>query len=102
MAHLRARPLHASGKGPSSGDPPAERCARATGAVGAVLGLFAYTLVLRAFQLAAHAGYLMAFRQFSIAVGVVAAIMHTEAGTHVRLPATAAIVGGLVVLILWG
>lgn len=85
------------------GDPPAEKCGWAMPAVAAVLGLFTYSLVLWAFQLAAHASYLMAFRQFSIVVGVVAAfIIHREAGAHVRLPATAAIVAGLAVLFIWG
>ncbi|MFW6189441.1 MAG: hypothetical protein ACOC7T_03325 [Planctomycetota bacterium] len=72
-------------------------------AAAAVLGLISYTLVLWAYQLTSRTGYLLAFRQFSIAVGVAASfILHREAGARVRLPATAAIVAGLVVLAVWG
>lgn len=72
-------------------------------AVAALMGLFTYTLVLWAFQLAAQTSYLLAFRQFSIVVGVAASIsLHREAGLQVRVPATAAIVGGLVLLVLFG
>lgn len=72
-------------------------------AVAAVLGLCSYTLVLWAFQLSPHVSYLMAFRQFSIVVGVAASIsLHREGALRVRVPATAAIVGGLVLLVLFG
>jgi len=72
-------------------------------ALAAVLGLFTYTLVLWAFQLAAHASYLLAFRQFSIAIGVgISFVLHREAGLHVRLPATVAIVAGLALLAFYG
>ncbi len=68
-----------------------------------ILGLASYTLVLWAFQMATQTGYLLAFRQFSIVIGVVAAfIIHRERGAWVRLPATAAIVGALALLILHG
>ena len=71
--------------------------------VAAVLGLFACELVLWAFQLAAHTSYLLAFRQFSIVVGVsFAFVLHKDAGLRVRLPATAAIVAGLALLAFYG
>ncbi|MGD2175313.1 MAG: hypothetical protein PVJ27_07915, partial [Candidatus Brocadiaceae bacterium] len=80
-----------------------ERVGWALPAAGAVLGLMSYTLVLWAFQLWPQAGYLLALRQFSIVIGVVAAfIIHREAGAAVRLPATAAIVTGLALLVLFG
>ncbi len=69
----------------------------------ALLGLASYTLVLWAFQLSPHTGYLVAFRQFSIVIGVAAAFrFYGEQGLTVRLSATAAIVAGLVMLVLWG
>ncbi len=72
-------------------------------ALGAVLGLTGYTLVLWAYQLSPHTGYLLAFRQFSIVLGVAAAFaIHREPGAAVRLPATGAIVAGLVLLALLG
>lgn len=72
-------------------------------ALAALLGLFTYTLVLWAFQLGTHTSYLLAFRQFSIVVGVGASlILHREGALHVRIPATAAIVAGLVLVALYG
>jgi uncharacterized membrane protein len=72
-------------------------------AVAALMGLFTYTLVLWAFQLAPQASYLLAFRQFSIVAGVAASIaLHREGALGVRVPATAAIVAGLVLLALRG
>lgn len=72
-------------------------------AVAALLGLGGYSLVLWAYQLSPHTGYLLAFRQFSIVLGVVVALrFYREKGVAVRLPATLAIVAGLVMLALWG
>ncbi len=71
--------------------------------VGAVLSLGGYFLVLWAFQLAPQTGYLLALRQFSIVIGVVAAFkMYGERGLAVRIPATAATVAGLALLVLYG
>ena len=72
-------------------------------ALGGVLGYMSYMLVLWAYQLAPKVSYLFAFRQLSIVVGVVLAFrVYRERGLAVRLPATAAIVVGLVVLAVWG
>ena len=72
-------------------------------ALAAVMGLFTYTLVLWAFQLAPRTSYLLAFRQFSIVVGVAASlVLHREGALRVRVPATAAIVTGLVLVALYG
>lgn len=72
-------------------------------ALSAVLGYGSYWLVLWAFQLATHTAYLLALRQFSIVIGVVAAFgIFKERGLAVRLPATAAIVAGLVLLVFYG
>ncbi len=72
-------------------------------ALAAVMGLFTYTLVLWAFQLAPQTSYLLAFRQFSIVVGVAASlVLHREGALRVRVPATAAIVTGLVLVALYG
>jgi len=72
-------------------------------AVGAVLSLGGYFLVLWAFQLAPKTGYLLALRQFSIVIGVVAAFMvYGERGLAVRIPATLATVAGLALLVLYG
>jgi uncharacterized membrane protein len=72
-------------------------------AVGAAMGFVCYLLVLWAYQMAPQTGYLLAFRQFSIVIGVVAAFrIYGETGLSVRLPATAAIVGGLVLLAVIG
>jgi drug/metabolite transporter (DMT)-like permease len=72
-------------------------------AAGALLGYATYTLVLWAFQLTPQTSYLVAFRQFSIVLGVVAAFgLHQERGLSVRLPASLVIVAGLVVIALWG
>jgi drug/metabolite transporter (DMT)-like permease len=72
-------------------------------AAAALLGLASYTLVLWAYQLSPHTGYLLALRQFSIVIGVLAAFrLYREEGLAVRLPATAAIVAGLVIVVLRG
>jgi hypothetical protein len=72
-------------------------------ALAAVLGPMTYTLVLWAFQLAPKTAYLVAFRQFSIVIGVAAAFgFYRETGWAVRVPATLSIVAGLVLLAFWG
>ncbi len=72
-------------------------------AIGALLGFASYTLVLWAFQMAEQTSYLLAFRQFSIFIGVVLAFrMYGEKGLAVRLPATLAILGGLVLVATCG
>jgi len=72
-------------------------------AFGALLGFGTYALVLWAYQMAEQTSYLLAFRQFSIFIGVVLAFhVYREKGLAVRLPATLAILGGLVLVALWG
>lgn len=72
-------------------------------ALGGLLGYASYMLVLWAFQLAERTSYLVAFRQFSIVIGVVAAFrVYRERGLAVRLPATLAIVAGIVLVVLFG
>jgi uncharacterized membrane protein len=72
-------------------------------ALGGLLGYASYMLVLWAFQLADQTSYLVAFRQFSIVIGVVAAFrVYRERGLAVRLPATLAIVAGIVLVVLFG
>jgi len=72
-------------------------------AVGALCAFGGYMLVLWAYQLAPQTGYLVAFRQFSIVIGVVAAFAwYGERGLRVRIPATLAIIAGLVLLIAAG
>jgi len=72
-------------------------------ALAACLGFLSYWLVLWAYQLAAHASYIVAFRQFSIVIGVVLAfVLFREHGMVIRLAATAAITAGLVIIALLG
>lgn len=72
-------------------------------AAGALLGFVAYMLVLWAYQLAPQTSYLLAFRQFSIVIGVVLAFrLYGERGLAVRLPATLTIVAGLSLVLLYG
>jgi uncharacterized membrane protein len=71
--------------------------------LGALFNFGAYWLVLWAYQLTARASYIVAFRQFSIAIGVVLAlIIYKEKNAVVRLTATGLIVAGLVIIGLWG
>ena len=95
--YLCLRPLLARGKG------LAEGLGWRWPAVAGATGFFTYTLVLWAFQMSEKTGYLLAFRQFSIVVGVAAAFaLHRERGAAVRVPATLAIVAGLVLVSLLG
>jgi drug/metabolite transporter (DMT)-like permease len=72
-------------------------------AVGAFCAFGGYMLVLWAYQLAPQTGYLLAFRQFSIVIGVAAAFgVYGERGLAVRVPATLAVVAGLVLLVAAG
>jgi drug/metabolite transporter (DMT)-like permease len=71
--------------------------------LAAAIGYATYTLVLWAFQLAEQVSYLVAFRQFSIVLGVVAAfVLHGEEGARIRIPASLAIMAGLVLLAFAG
>ena len=71
--------------------------------LAAVLTFGSYGLVLWAYQLVRHAGYVVAFRQFSIVLGVaVALIWFKEKGAAIRLSATCVMVAGLVLIALLG
>ena len=86
-----------------SSRPAAGSVGWAAPALGAVLNFGAYWLVLWAYQLAARASYVVAFRQFSIVIGVVLAFaIYKERGRAVRLSGTFLILAGLVLIGLWG
>ena len=71
--------------------------------LAAVLNFGAYWLVLWAYQLAQHASYVVAFRQFSIVLGVIIAFAaFREKGLFVRLSGTFLITAGLVLIALYG
>ena len=72
-------------------------------AAAACLNFGGYGLVLWAYQLSENAGYVVAFRQFSIVLGVVMGFaLFREKGIVIRLGAVAVIAAGLVVIALWG
>lgn len=68
-----------------------------------ILNFGAYWLILWAYQLSTHASYIVAFRQFSIVLGVILAfILYREKGLAVRLTGTFLLTLGLVLIGLWG
>lgn len=70
---------------------------------GAMLNFGAYWLVLWAYQLTQRASYIVAFRQFSVTIGVVIAFaVFKEQGLAVRLTGAVLITAGLVVIGVWG
>ncbi len=70
---------------------------------GAGMNFGAYWLVLWAYQLAARASYIVAFRQFSIVLGVAAALFwFRERGAGIRMLAAGAITAGVILLGLRG
>jgi len=72
-------------------------------AIGAICTFGGYWLILWAFQLSSHAGYIVAFRQFSIVLGVVLAfVFYREGGRAVRITATLLITAGLIFIGVWG
>ena len=86
-------------KKPSASDAPRWTFA----ALAALMTFGAYGLVLWAYQLVERASYVVAFRQFSIVIGVLLAfLIYKEKGKAVRLTAALLIVAGLVVIALWG
>ena len=63
----------------------------------------AYWLVLWAYQLSQHASYIVAFRQFSIVIGVISAFaIYKEQGRVVRITGTFMITAGLLLIGLRG
>ena len=72
-------------------------------AIGSVLTFGSYWLTVWAFQIAPHASYVLAFRQFSIVIGVVFAfILYRERGLAVRLTGTFLVTAGLALIALFG
>jgi drug/metabolite transporter (DMT)-like permease len=69
----------------------------------ACMNFGAYWLVLWAYQLSQRASYIVAFRQFSIVIGVILAFaIYKEQGRVVRLLGTLMITSGLLLIGLWG
>ena len=69
----------------------------------AFLTFGAYWLILWAYQLSRHASYVVAFRQFSIVIGVILGfVIYKEQGLVVRGAGTSMIALGLVLVGLWG
>ncbi len=71
--------------------------------IGAILSLVGYSLVLWVYQFTEQVSYVVASRQFSIVVGVIAAFMiFKERGVFVRVTAALLITGGMIVIGVWG
>ena len=71
--------------------------------IGAICFFGSYWLVLWAYQLGQHASYVVAFRQFSIVIGVVMAfVIYQESRAIVRIAGTALITIGLILVGLLG
>ena len=87
----------------SVGDCKANPVAWKRPVVGAVCFFSSYWLVLWAYQLSQHASYVVAFRQFSIVIGVVAAFaIYKERGVAVRMIGMVLITVGLILVGLLG
>jgi uncharacterized membrane protein len=69
----------------------------------ACMNFGAYWLVLWAYQLSQRASYILAFRQFSIVIGVILAfVIFREKGVVIRLSGTFMITLGLLLIGFWG
>jgi len=93
------------GKGNSSGPRGPKPGARGwrLAIVGAVLNFGSYWLILWAYQQCTRASYVVAFRQFSIVIGVAAALfLYREPGRWVRLTAALLVTLGLILVGLAG
>jgi drug/metabolite transporter (DMT)-like permease len=72
-------------------------------AIAGVLCFLAYWLVLWAFQMVAQASYVVAFRQFSIVIGMIAAFfILNESGKIIRFAGAISITVGLLLLKFFG
>ena len=72
-------------------------------ALAGFLGFAAYWLILWAYQLSPYASYIVAFRQFSIVIGVILAFwIYKEEGIGIRLTGAAMITAGLILIAGWG
>ena len=68
-----------------------------------ILCFLAYWLVLWAYQMVARASYVVAFRQFSIVIGVlIAFVLFNESGKGIRFAGAIAITVGLLLLKIFG
>lgn len=68
-----------------------------------ILSFAAYWLILWAYQLSPSAGYIVAFRQFSIVIGATLAfVIYKESGVGIRLIGAALITAGLILIGGWG
>ena len=72
-------------------------------AIAGSLSMLSYWIILCVYQMTARASYVVAFRQFSIVIGVVVAFMlFHEPGRFVRILGSLVITAGLVVIGVWG
>jgi drug/metabolite transporter (DMT)-like permease len=72
-------------------------------ALSGLLNFSSYWLILWAYQLMQQASYILAFRQTSIAIGVVTAfVIYKEEGKIPRLIGTVILTAGLTLIALWG
>ena len=80
-----------------------QRVGRGRCIAGAALMFGSYWTVLWAYQLVERASYIVAFRQVSIVLGVVAAFaIYKERGLAVRISAAVIITAGLMLIAMWG
>jgi len=82
---------------------PPKKASWKLAAAAAFLGFAAYWLILWAYQLSPYASYIVAFRQFSIVIGVILAFwIYKEKGVAVRLTGASMITAGLILIAVWG
>ena len=80
-----------------------QKTKHSTAILGAVLNFSSYWMIVWAYQIVGRASYVVAFRQFSIVLGVVAAfVIYRERGLAVRVCASVIITVGLVLIGVWG
>jgi len=72
-------------------------------ALSGLLNFSSYWLILWAYQLMQQASYILAFRQTSIVIGVIAAFfIYKEEGRTPRIIGTLILTAGLILISLWG
>ncbi|MAE63843.1 MAG: hypothetical protein CMJ18_06180 [Phycisphaeraceae bacterium] len=71
--------------------------------IAGILNYLSYAMIVWVYQTTAQVSYVVAFRQFSIVIGVIAAfVIFHEQGKFVRITATLLITAGLLIIGLWG
>ena len=71
--------------------------------IGTLCFFGAYWLILWAYQISSHASYIVAFRQFSIIIGVILAfVLFKEQGIVVRITGAVSITAGLLLVGIFG